>query len=90
MEVLKGAVNMLTWQKIDLVQVEAGMNPRNRRHVPFESLKAFLESYEYFIFGIYEQVHEWPTGEPHLRRTDTIFISQRLIEMNRKSTGPSA
>jgi FkbM family methyltransferase len=85
LEVLKGAVNMLTAQRIDLVEVETGMNPRNSRHVPFEAIKKFLESHEYFIFGIYEQVSEFPTGEPHLRRINPLFISHRAIEMNRKS-----
>ena len=90
LEVLKGAVNMLTEQRIDLVEVETGMNPRNSRHVPFEAIKKFLESHGYFIFGIYEQVSEFPTGEPHLRRTNPLFISHRTIEMNRKSTEASA
>lgn len=86
LDVLKGAVNMLAEQKIDFVQVEAGMNPSNRRHVPLESLKEFLESQRYFLFGIYEQVNEWPTRAPHLRRTNPVFVSQTLIERNRMST----
>jgi|WetSurMetagenome_2_1015567.scaffolds.fasta_scaffold00064_40 FkbM family methyltransferase len=82
LEILKGSVNMLSEQKIDFVEVEAGMNPGNDRHVPFESLKGFLESHEYFIFGIYEQINEWPTRKPHLRRTNPLFISRRIIEMD--------
>jgi FkbM family methyltransferase len=85
LEVLKGSVNMLTEQRIDLVEVEAGMNPRNNRHVPIGALKEFLESYSYFLFGIYEQVSEWPAREPLLRRTNLLFISQSMIELNRKS-----
>jgi len=90
LDVLKGAVSMLTDQRIDLVQVEAGMNPTNSRHVSLESLKAFLESHRYFLFGIYEQVNEWLAREPHLRRTNPVFISQQMIERNRMSTRPSA
>jgi FkbM family methyltransferase len=90
LEVLKGAANMLTEQRIDLVEVEAGMNPGNNRHVPFEALKEYLESHGYFLFGIYEQKNEWPTREPHLRRTNPLFISHRMIELNRKSAGVSA
>lgn len=59
------------------------MSPSNARHVPMESLKPYLESFGYALFGLYEQVHEWPRGEPHLRRTNLIFISQQLIENNR-------
>ena len=90
LDVLKGAVQMLTEHRIDLVQVEAGMNLRNNFHVSFEALKKFLESHEYFLFGIYEQVNEWPTMEPHLRRTNPLFISHRMIEMNKKSMEPIA
>lgn len=35
LEVLKGAKNMLLEQRIDLVEVEVGMNPNNDLHVPF-------------------------------------------------------
>ena len=73
---------MLSEQKVDLIQVEVGMNPRNDRHVPFESIKNFLESHNYFLFGIYEQVLEWPSKRPYLRRTNPVFISQRLIDTN--------
>lgn len=87
LDVLRGAASMLSGQRIDVVQVEAGMNPGNSRHVPFESLKSFLESHGYYLFGLYEQVNEWPTGEPHLRRTNPLFISRRTIEENRTAEG---
>jgi FkbM family methyltransferase len=84
LEVLKGAVQMLAEQRIDCVQVEAGMNPNNSRHAPIEFLKEFLESYKYFLFGIYEQTSEdWFNGRPHLRRTNLLFISYNVIEANR-------
>lgn len=83
LDVLKGAMRMLTEQKVDIVQVEAGMNPSNDRHVSFEALKAFLELHGYYLFGVYEQVNEWPTRSPNLRRTNPVFISQQLIEKNR-------
>ena len=90
LDVLRGAVSMLTEQRIDLAQLETGMNRTNRRHMSLESLKAFLESHGYFLFGIYEQVNEWPTSEPHLRRANSIFISQRLIERHKMSARCSA
>lgn len=70
---------MLNEQRIDFVEVEAGMNAGNKRHVPFETLKEYLESKNYLLFGIYEQVHEWPTNEPHLRRTNAVYLSRRMI-----------
>jgi FkbM family methyltransferase len=83
LHVLQGAEQMLAEQRIDLVQVEAGMNVRNTRHVPFELLNSYLQQKGYFIFGIYEQMYEWPTNEPHLRRTNLMFISQRMIDSYR-------
>lgn len=82
LEVLKGAEQMLQAGRIDLVEVEAGMHPGNPRHVPFEQLKQFLESYDYRLFGIYEQYHEWLTREPHLRRINSVFISSKVIAEN--------
>lgn len=90
LDVLRGTVMMLAEQRIDIIQVEAAMNPTNSRHVPFESIKEFLQSYKYYLFGIYEQVNEWPTREPHLRRTNPIFVSQQMIERNRRSAEPNA
>ena len=78
LEVLRGAARMLETQSIDLVQVEAGMNPSNTRHVPFELLKELLQSKGYFLFGIYEQVREWPEGKPYLRRANPVFVSKTL------------
>ena len=86
LEVLRGAEGMLAGQRIDLVEVEAGMNPGNKRHVPFEDLKKYLESRRYFLFGVYEQINEFPANEPHLRRTNSVFISSRMIETNRSGT----
>jgi FkbM family methyltransferase len=84
LEVLRGAENMLSKHAIDLVEAEAGMNCRNERHVPFEVLKQYLESKRYYLFGIYEQVNESPTKEPHLRRTNPVFISERTIKANKE------
>lgn len=81
--VLKGAEQMLSEHRIELVEVEAGMHSGNKRHVPFEVLKELLESKRYFLFGIYEQEREWPTNEPHLRRTNPVFVSESLIRPNR-------
>lgn len=78
--VLLGAELMLSNHNIDIVEVEAGMNPDNKYHVSFDLLKAKLESLDYFLFAIYEQVGEWLAKRPHLRRTNPVFISRSLIE----------
>ncbi|MBN2566121.1 MAG: FkbM family methyltransferase [Candidatus Eisenbacteria bacterium] len=82
LHVLRGAERMLREQRVDLVQVEAGMNPANDTHVPLEDLKRHLERRSYYLFGLYEQVPEWPTVEPHLRRTNPVFVSQKVIREN--------
>lgn len=79
LEVLRGAAAMLGAWRIMAVQVEAGMNPENSFHISFETLKAFLEGYGYRLFGFYDQVNEWPTRQPHLRRANPLFISPDIF-----------
>jgi FkbM family methyltransferase len=83
LDVLKGARIALAEQRIDAIEVEAGLNPHNTRHVPLEQLKAHLERRDYLLFGIYEQFYEWPTGRPHLRRANLLFISKTVSDANR-------
>jgi FkbM family methyltransferase len=84
LDVLRGAAGLFDAQRVDLVEVEAGMNPFNRRHVPFETLKAWLEAHRYFAFALYEQVPEWPSGAPHLRRVNVVFASEAMIRRHAK------
>jgi FkbM family methyltransferase len=79
LNVLIGAKDILNAHGVDIVEVEAGMNPGNKHHVPLERLKGFMEDHGYFIFGIYEQFAEGPKNEPHLRRTNTVFVSESMI-----------
>jgi FkbM family methyltransferase len=81
LEVLKGAVQLLEQQRIDFVQVEAGMNPENDLHVPFGEFCRYLEPREYLLFALYEQVPEWPSGRINLRRANLVFVSRRLVEL---------
>ena len=78
-EVLLGAEEMLKAENIDFIEVEAGMNPQNKYHVPMETFKRHLEGYCYYLFGLYEQVHERPPNETCLRRANLVFVSNRLI-----------
>jgi FkbM family methyltransferase len=84
LDVLRGSETMLSRQTIDMVEVEAGMNCKNERHVPFETLKQYLEAKKYFLFGIYEQVNERFAKEPHLRRANSVFISEQMIKANKR------
>jgi FkbM family methyltransferase len=82
LDVLKGAETMLRSQQVDVIEAECGMNGRNKRHVGLDILTSFLEEKNYLLFGIYEQVHEWPTRAPNLRRANPIFISESVIRTN--------
>lgn len=89
LDVLRGAQDSLHGQRVDLVEVEAGMNPSNERHVPLEVLKDYLRGFEYHLFGIYEQRHEWPTGRAILRRCNALFISPRVVADNLRPSAPA-
>lgn len=78
LDVLKGSVGMISHNSIDFIEVEAGMSPRNNFHVPFETLKQFLEEQGYLIFGIYDQTQEWIDKKPYLRRCNALYISSNL------------
>jgi hypothetical protein len=42
----------------------------------------FMEQRGFYLFGIYEQRVEWLSGAPNLRRTNPIFISDRVVSSN--------
>lgn len=84
LEVLQGASESLSSNAIDVIQVEAGMNPTNTHHVSFEILKRFLESNGFLLFGVYEQTGEFMSGYPAMRRANCVFISARINDQNRR------
>jgi hypothetical protein len=69
---------MLEQKKIGFIEVEAGMNPDNKYHVSFDDLKNYLESFDYYLFGVYEQFQEWIIKKPILRRCNPVFISKSV------------
>jgi FkbM family methyltransferase len=78
LDVLRGSEALLTAKRIDVIEVEAGMNPTNTTHVPWHDFSSYLEARGYLLFGVYEQVTEWPSRQPHLRRANLAFISPAL------------
>jgi FkbM family methyltransferase len=83
LEVLRGAIRMLSDARIDVVQAEVSMNPENKLHIGFLEVQNFLQQFGYRIFGIYEQINEWPTSEPNLRRTNVVYISRQVMNANK-------
>lgn len=82
LDVLRGAEAMLARAAIDVVQVEAGMNPDNDRHVPFTAFVDWLAARDYLLFGIYDQWPQRMVKMPHLRRANPVFISRKLARMH--------
>jgi FkbM family methyltransferase len=79
LEVVKSGQDMLSSSAINFIEVEVGMNPANTLHVSLEEMKKYLESYQYYLFGIYEQVQEWKAEQHFLRRCNALFISGKLF-----------
>jgi FkbM family methyltransferase len=85
LEVLRGFRAMLKAGSVDLVEAEVGMNPENRLHAPFASVKAWLERRGYRLFLIYEQVLDTPfSGRAVIRRSNVVFASAQLLAANLK------
>jgi FkbM family methyltransferase len=81
-EVLRGARDMIAAAQIGVIQAECAANRDNSLHVQFGTINKYLEDKGYRLFGIYEQVHEWPTKKPNIRRFNAAYISPRVVERN--------
>jgi FkbM family methyltransferase len=80
LEVLKGFAPALN--RIDFIQVEAGMNRYNQTHVPFAQLCDFMQEHGFLLFYIFEQILEFKKGgRPVLRRANPLFINPRLVDL---------
>ena len=80
LDVLRGFTGM--FKRIDFVQVEAGMNPHNKTHVPYAQLSDFLTRRGFCLFYIFDQVMEFKQGgRPVLRRCNPVFIIARLVDL---------
>ncbi|MEM7472326.1 MAG: FkbM family methyltransferase [Pseudomonadota bacterium] len=79
LSVLAGSAQMLDAENIKMVELELGMNPENTRHTPFEDGKRILEKNGFRLLTISEQVHEFRTRQPHLRRVNAVFVSRAMI-----------
>jgi hypothetical protein len=84
LDVLRGAAQLLHAQAISIVEVESAMNRDNRLHVRVQEFLEFLEPRAYRLFGVYEQVLEWPNADAYLRRSNLVFVSGTVITANRQ------
>ena len=79
LRVLQGASSMLDLNSVGVIQVEASMNKDNLFHVQFDKFECFLQEKGYKLFGVYNQVNEWPEHKPNLRRVDLVYISEKNV-----------
>lgn len=86
LEVLHGAAQMLKTQSVKLIQTEVGINKDNKKHAQFADIVEYLGTFDYFVFGFYNQEPATPYGKPHLCYFDCIFVSSSLIDSNSSLT----
>lgn len=72
LKVLMGFTAALRRGAIRFLQVEAGMNSTNVRHVPIHDFMQFLEPLGYHLYRVTRQVPEFD-GRGILRRADLVF-----------------
>ena len=79
LKVCQGFSSMLQAGQIDLLQVESGLSPKNKLHVPLQAFKEYLEPIGYSLFRIYDQA-----GWPVARRCDAVFVSSLIADSSRR------
>lgn len=82
LDVLRGAHQLLLGQKIDVIYIEVGFNKSGTQQAYFRDVHELLESYDYHIFRIYEQKHEWIEDSPLLRRCNFCYFSATFAAVN--------
>jgi FkbM family methyltransferase len=80
--VLEGACGLLAAQAIDMLYIEAGMNPEGTQQTYFRVIEDALNAHGYRIFRVFEQKNEWPEDSPLLRRVNAAFMSPRFAAAN--------
>jgi FkbM family methyltransferase len=78
LRVLLGSTRLLRSGVPEVIYVEAGFLDPPDVQVPFFAIHTELKKYGYSLFGFYEQVHEWKTSSPRLRRVNAAYINPRL------------
>jgi FkbM family methyltransferase len=81
-EVFAGAAGLLSTQSIDLIYVEAGLNPAGAQQTYYRDIEDLLGEHGYRLFRIYEQMHEWIEDSPFLRRVNLAFLSSTFADQS--------
>ena len=62
-----------------MIYIEAGMEPGGKQQTYYRDIEDLLRGHGYRLFRIYEQVHEWLTDSPLLRRVNLAFMSEAFV-----------
>lgn len=81
-QVLQGATEALKKQSVDLIYIEVGLNVTGTQQTYFGALDQFLQGYGYRVFKIYEQINEWVSDSPFLRRCNVAYMSEKFADKN--------
>lgn len=82
LEVLNGAINLLKKEAVDVIYIEAGIDPENTNQTHYRKIEDLLGTFGYRMFRIYEQKNEWIDDNPLLRRVNVAFMSRRFSSAN--------
>ena len=74
LKVLLGFAGMLSQERVDFVQVEAGLIAGNELHVPIAAFEAILNNFGYRLFRYTNQASR---SVPILTWADVVFINER-------------
>lgn len=81
-EVLAGARGLLEAGAIDVIYIEAGLDPQGAQQTYYRTVEDLLRPHGYRLFRIYEQTNEWLEDSPLLRRANLAFMSAAFAERN--------
>ncbi len=81
-EVFAGATALFGSQAVELIYVEAGIEPAGTQQTYYRDIEDILRVYDYRLFRIYEQSHDWVEDSPLLRRVNLAFLSRTFAEKN--------
>jgi FkbM family methyltransferase len=82
LEVLGGATELLGTSSVDVIYIEAGLDPLNKRQIYYRNIEDHLNKFGYRLFKIYEQTNDWQTDSPLLRRVNMAFMSAQFVRDN--------
>jgi FkbM family methyltransferase len=80
--VLRGATETLKNQHVDVLIIEVGFNPLGTQQSYYTGIDHLLVNFNYRLFKIYEQVYEWISDSPLLRRANFVYMSEKFAKSN--------